>query len=58
MNVEKYNKPMTAVLGMNKTNFHVVKLQSTTSKKLTNNFMGPVTTGIRLNVPYRPPLGP
>jgi len=29
MNVEKYNKPMAAVLGMNKTDFHVIKLQST-----------------------------
>jgi hypothetical protein len=29
MNVEKYNKPIVAVLGINKTNFHVIKLQST-----------------------------
>jgi hypothetical protein len=28
MNVEKYNKPMAAVLGMNKTDFHVINLQS------------------------------
>jgi hypothetical protein len=29
MNVEKYNKPVAAVLGMNKTDFHVIILQST-----------------------------
>jgi hypothetical protein len=29
MNVEKYNKPMVAVLGTNKSDFHVIKLQST-----------------------------
>jgi hypothetical protein len=30
MNVEKYNKSMAAVLGMNNTDFHVISLQSTT----------------------------
>jgi hypothetical protein len=29
MNVEKYNKPMAVVLGMNKTDFHIIILQST-----------------------------
>jgi hypothetical protein len=29
MNVEKYNKPMAAVLGMYKTDFHLIELQST-----------------------------
>jgi hypothetical protein len=28
VNMEKYNKPMAAVLGMNKTDFHVIELQS------------------------------
>jgi hypothetical protein len=32
MNVEEYNNPMAAVLGMNKTDFHVMKLQSTVPK--------------------------
>jgi hypothetical protein len=29
MNMEKYNKPMAAVFGMSKTDFHIIKLQST-----------------------------
>jgi hypothetical protein len=29
MNVEKYHKPMAELLGMKKTDFHVIKLQST-----------------------------
>jgi hypothetical protein len=28
INAEKYNKPMAAVLGMSKTNFHIIKVQS------------------------------
>jgi hypothetical protein len=36
MKVEKYNKPMAAVLGMNKTDFHVIKLQSTVNQVSSN----------------------
>jgi hypothetical protein len=39
MNVEKYNKPMAAVLGMYKTDFHVIILQSTIYKVLINLFL-------------------
>jgi hypothetical protein len=38
MNVEKYNEPMAAVLGMYKTDFHVITLQSTIYKVLINLF--------------------
>jgi hypothetical protein len=40
MEVEKYNKPMTAVLGMYKTDFHAIELQCTIYNLLQSQALG------------------
>jgi hypothetical protein len=45
MNVEKYNKPMAAVLGMNKTDFHVIKLHQGEQRYSLYSFLASVLDG-------------